>query len=101
IVVGFVLATGALIPNGGPGSEALASSIPQRLVNAAVDLRGYHATFSVTERNWTRRVPVRTYRAALWFRAPESFRAIVRDTTRYPPGEWPRNDLELVSNGTT
>ena len=37
--------------------------------------------------------------AGLSFRAPESFRVDVRDTTRYPSAAWPRNDLRLVTDG--
>ena len=100
IVIGFVLGAGGLFPSG-PGLPALASEIPHRLVAAATSLRGYHATFEVTERNWSPSVPVRTFSSELWFRAPESFRFVVHDTTTYPSAAWPRNDVELVTDGRT
>jgi hypothetical protein len=77
----------------------LAAEIPRRLVGAARELRGYRAVFDIVERNWTRRVPERTFEADVAFQAPEAFRVRVRDTTEYPRGDWPRNDLELVTNG--
>ncbi|HEY1332362.1 MAG TPA: hypothetical protein VGH10_12940 [Actinomycetota bacterium] len=98
VIAGFVVARG-LGPAGGPGPAALASDIPSHLVQAARTLQGYRATFVVTERDWTARVPLRTFVASVSFRAPEDFRVTVRDTTRYPPGRWPRNDLSLVTNG--
>ena len=97
VLVGF-LVTGGL-PRSGQETAALAAQIPQRLVAAAVGLRGYRATFDVVERHWAPAVPVRTFVAHVAFRAPESFRVVVRDTTPYPPGSWTRNDLSLVTNG--
>src|SRR2546421_3006470 len=55
VVAGFVL-TGGLLPNSSPGTAALASEIPQRLVAAAEGLRGYRATFDVVERDWAHAV---------------------------------------------
>jgi len=80
-------------------SPALAREIPGRLIGAAERLRGYRATFDISERDWTPAVPHRTFVAEVEFRAPESFRVTVRDTTRYPAGAWPRNDLTLVTDG--
>jgi hypothetical protein len=101
LVVGFVLTSGGLIPRGSPSNQALATDIPHRLVGAAVSLDGYSATFDVTERHWTKAVPVRTFVAGIAFRAAEDFRVTVRDTTRYPSPAWPRNDLSLVTDGRT
>ncbi|MFN2544578.1 MAG: hypothetical protein ABR600_08430 [Actinomycetota bacterium] len=98
LVVGFVIGSGGL-PGGGGGSSALAAEIPKRLVRAAVELRGYRAVFSITERNWSPRVPVRRFRAAVSFRAPEGFRVDVHDLTAYPSAAWPRNDESLVTDG--
>jgi hypothetical protein len=35
--------------------------------------------------------------ALLDARAPERFRLEIRDLTRYPAGNWPRNDVSLIS----
>jgi hypothetical protein len=101
LVVGFVLSAGGTTLRDGTGSAALASEIPARLVGAAVGLEGYRATISITELHWTDEVPVRTFQADLAFRAPEGFRVQVRDTSIYPSGVWPRNDLLLQTDGRT
>jgi hypothetical protein len=97
--VGTILSWGGVVPRSKGLSPALAEEIPRRLLGAAQDLRGYRATFDIVERNWTGKVPERTFRADVAFRAPEGFRVRVRDATRYPKGDWPRNDLELVTDG--
>lgn len=99
LVVGAVLTGGGLIPRPARDTSALATSIPRRLVGAATGLTAYRATFDITELHWTKAVPRRTFVADLAFRAPESFRVVVRDTTRYPAGTWPHNDLSLVTDG--
>jgi hypothetical protein len=100
VVAGFLVTAGVRGPSTVP-APALASEIPHRLVAAAVALRGYRATFDVTERNWAPAVPTRSFVARVSFRAPEDLRVTVRDTTSYPRGEWIPNDLSLVSNGRT
>jgi hypothetical protein len=102
LIVGFV--AGAVVVRGTAPTKnavpvALASEIPGRLVGAAEELRGYRATFDVTELHWTGSVPRRTFTAQVAFRAPEAFLVKVRDTTDYPPGPWPRNDLGLITDG--
>ncbi len=99
LVIGIVLTSGELIPVGPGVSEATAEEIPRELVRAAKGLDDYRATLDVNELHWTRRVPRRSFVATLMFRAPESFRVEVRDTTHYPSPAWPPNDLLLVSNG--
>jgi hypothetical protein len=102
LVVGFgagAILGGGVIPRRAGLDEALAAEVPHRLVGAAQELRGYRATFDIVERNWTPTVPERSFVAEVAFRAPEAFRVRVRDTTRYPKGDWPRNDLELVTDG--
>jgi hypothetical protein len=101
LIIGIVLTTGGVIPIGTENVEAQAEQIPRELVLAANRLEGYRATLEVTELNWTRAVPHRTFLATLAFRAPESFRVQVQDTTRYPSRAWPRNDLLLVTDGHT
>jgi hypothetical protein len=98
-VVGAFLTAGGLFPASRENSEALAMDIPRRLVAAAEGLEGYRATFDIAELHWTRAVPRRSFVASIAFRAPESFRVDVTDTTAYPSPGWPRNDLELRSNG--
>jgi hypothetical protein len=98
LVLGFGVTRSGLLPGQGT-TAALAAEVPRELVRAAVELRGYRATFDIIERNWTRQVPERTFVASVAFRAPEEFRADVRDTTRYPTASWPRNDLSLVTTG--
>jgi hypothetical protein len=100
LVVGFVVTAG-LFPRSTTDTRALAADIPRELVRAGIGLDGYRATFDVTELNWTRAVPRRTFVADLAFRAPESFRVQVRDTTGYPSPAWPRNDLLLQTDGRT
>jgi hypothetical protein len=98
LVIGYVLGSGGL-PNRGGGSRALAAEIPHRLVHAAVELRGYRATFDITERNWSPRVRLRRFTARIGYRAPESFRVDVTDRTTYHSDTWPRNDETLVTDG--
>jgi hypothetical protein len=101
LILGIVFTSGGLIPIGNEGSVAKAEEIPGQLVQAAKEVRGYGATLEIIERHWTRAVPERRFVATLAFRAPESFRVDVRDTTRYPSSEWPRNNLRLVTDGHT
>jgi hypothetical protein len=101
LVVGLVVSTGVLAPVRRVDQAALATEIPHNLTAAATELAGYRATFDVTERDWNPKVPLRTFQVDLAYRAPERVRVQVKDTTRYPSLEWPRNDLSLVSDGTT
>jgi len=101
-LVGFVLGaavTVGVLPRTAPVPSALADEIPSKLLGAARALTGYRATFEITELHWTREVPRRTFVADVSFRAPESFRVRVHDTTDYPSTSWPRNDLLLVTDG--
>ena len=100
-VIGFVVTLGGALPRPALDTSALASDIPTRLVGAARALDGYSATFRIVELNWTTRVQRRTFNASVSFRAPEMFRAVVRDTTTYPSEAWPRNDLSLVTDGSS
>ena len=99
VVLGLVLTSGGLVPIGRVNNAALASEIPHELVRAASGLSAYQATFDITESNWTKAVPHRTFVANLDFMAPESFRVRVKDTTHYPSSSWPSNDLALVTDG--
>jgi len=101
LILGMVLTSGGLIPLGNESQVARAEEIPRALVRAAKGLRSYRATFAITELHWTKAVPKRSFVVTLAFRAPESFRVQVRDTTRYPSTRWPRNDLLLVTDGRT
>ncbi|HJP66918.1 MAG TPA: hypothetical protein VKA30_11525 [Actinomycetota bacterium] len=107
LVVGFVagvtITRGSRMPSERVAPASLSREIPAKLVGAAEQLSGYRATFDVTELGWTTAVGRRTFTAEIGFRAPEAFFAHVRDTTRYPPGPvpWPRNDLDLITNGRT
>lgn len=99
LVAGFVLTAGVLGPDHGTEPAALAATIPRELRRAAAALRGYTATFDLTELHWTRAVSGRTFVMRVAFRAPEDFSVRVRDTTAYPSSAWPRNDLSLVTDG--
>ena len=98
-VAGAVAA--ALVLAGLPGLQrgvapALAVEIPNEISAASTEVSAYRATFDVMERHFHPRVPERRFEAEVWFRAPERFRAEVRDLTAYPAGAWPRNDLDLA-----
>ena len=101
VLLGLLLTSGGLVPIGMVNTTALASEIPHELVRAASGLDAYQATFDITESNWTKAVPHRTFVASLAFLAPESFRVRVKDSTHYPSGSWPHNDLSLVTDGRT
>jgi outer membrane lipoprotein-sorting protein len=77
---------------------ATAAEIARFVRAAARDLSAYHATFAVTEHGWHEEVPVRNLQAEVWFSAPERFRLEINDVTRYPAGNWPRNDVELIAS---
>ncbi len=98
-VAAALILLGATLPwrNDSP-DVARAAEIVRQVRFAARDLSTYHARFSLTERGWHRAVPVRQFRAEVWFDAPESFRLEVRDDTRYPAAAWPRNEVQLVAN---
>ena len=101
LVAGVALTGGGLVPVTRNRDAALAAGIPANLLRAAAQLRGYSATFSITELNWTRAVPSRRFTAEVAFRAPEGFAVRVRDLTRYPAGNWPRNNMSLRTDGRT
>ena len=94
-VAAALLAGGLPVLRGGP-EAALATEIPRRVVAAAAEVTSYRATFQVVERNFHPRVPRRGFEARVVFAAPERFQARIADTTPYPSGSWPRNDLTLA-----
>jgi outer membrane lipoprotein-sorting protein len=77
---------------------ATAAEIARFVRAAARDLSAYHATFAVTEHGWHQKVPVRRLEAEVWFSAPERFRLNINDVTRYPAGNWPRNEVQLIAS---
>jgi outer membrane lipoprotein-sorting protein len=77
---------------------ATAAEIARFVRAAARDLSAYHATFAIIERGWHQKVPVRRLQAEVWFSAPERFRLQVNDVTRYPAGNWPHNDVQLIAS---
>jgi outer membrane lipoprotein-sorting protein len=79
---------------------ARASEITAQARAAARRLDAYEATFAITERGWHPDVPTRHLTAEVDFVAPENFRLEVRDDTEYPTGEWPRNDVSLISTSS-
>ena len=97
--VAALLVAGAALPFvERPPNLAAAGDITREVRAAARTLRSYRARFSVVERGWHPRVPVRRMRATVSFLAPERFRLEIRDHTRYPRGgSWPRNDVVLIS----
>jgi putative zinc finger protein len=91
----------AIVAGGLPGvrrspSPALAMEIPGEIARASAEVTSYRATFRILERGFHPRVPERHFVADVAFRAPEEFRARIRDLTAYPGGEWPRNDVTLA-----
>lgn len=81
-----------------PPQRAAASEITREVQGAARTLTSYRASFSITERGWNDAVPVRLFTAEIAYRAPESFRLLVRDRTAYPGSyEWPRNNIDLTA----
>ncbi|MEA2477120.1 MAG: hypothetical protein QOC87_1319 [Actinomycetota bacterium] len=88
---------GVLLPGiGRHASVASASDIAQSVRAAARSLDAYHATFTIAERDWNPRVPMRRFRGAVWFRAPEDAKLRIRDVTEYPTSAWPRNNVTVV-----
>ncbi|MGH2788652.1 MAG: zf-HC2 domain-containing protein [Actinomycetota bacterium] len=82
-----------------PIDIAGAREIARGVRSAARSLGAYKATYSITEHNWHPNVPIRTFRARVFFEAPETFRMQVRDLTAYPnPKLWPANDVDLVGS---
>lgn len=75
-----------------------AGVLSRRALVAARSLESYKATFAITEREWHRQIPIRSFRATVWYRAPESFRLRLRDLTRYPDASWPSNDVDLIAS---
>lgn len=73
-----------------------AVEIPRRIAAASAEVAEYRAAFDVVERNFLPAVPVRRFEARIAFRAPEAFRAEIRDRTEYPDPSWPRNDVVLA-----
>ncbi|HEV8683164.1 MAG TPA: hypothetical protein VGS09_10395 [Actinomycetota bacterium] len=94
-VVAALLLGGLPLLRRGP-SPALASEIPGRVAQASREVTAYRATFRIEERNFHSVVSFRRFTASVTFRAPEEFRAEVRDETLYPAGPWPRNDILLA-----
>jgi hypothetical protein len=76
---------------------AAAQEIARGVRNAARSLDTYKATYTINERGWHPAVPMRTFRAKVFFDAPETFRLQVRDLTSYPnPQLWPANNVDLI-----
>jgi hypothetical protein len=75
--------------------SALATGIPVAVEASITEVAAYRATFRIAERNFAPRVARRIFDAEIMFRAPERFRAVVTDLTRYPTDSWTRNDFSL------
>jgi hypothetical protein len=91
----------AIVAGGLPGvrrapSPALAMEIPGAIARASAEVTSYRASFRILERGFHPRLPERHFVADVMFRAPEAFRAEIRDLTTYPTGAWPRNDVTLA-----
>ncbi|MFN2593439.1 MAG: zf-HC2 domain-containing protein [Actinomycetota bacterium] len=82
------------------GSVASASDIAQSVRAAARSLDAYSARFSIVERGWNPKVPVRQFRGALWYHSPEKARLQIHDVTDYPSAGWPRNTVLVAGNAT-
>lgn len=91
----------ALVVGGLPGVRrgpppVRAAEIAERVAEASREISAYRAVFEVVERGFAEAVPERRFHVRVAFRAPERFRAEVRDRTEYPTGAWPRNDVTLA-----
>lgn len=97
----IIVLLGASLPFGRDGGDvASASQIVARLRAAAQSLTSYAASFEMTERGWHPQIETRNFEIEVAFGAPERFRLSISDVTPYPPDErWPRNDVDLVSDG--
>lgn len=102
--VGFAAGFLLLISTSAPwrsttGDVAGAAEIARAVRSAAARPTEYRATAVVTERGWHPDVPRRDFEVELFYAAPESFRLEMTDLTDYPSGSWPRNDVELITDG--
>jgi Putative zinc-finger len=85
-----------------PADVASASEIVRKVKDAARALTSFRAAYTIVERNWHPDVPVRHFKAKVWFQAPERFRLQLRDLTAYPdPQRWPSNDADLIAGPRT
>ncbi|MDQ3645809.1 MAG: zf-HC2 domain-containing protein [Actinomycetota bacterium] len=82
-----------------PPDAARADEIVREIRSTARHLQSYEAAFSIFERGWHEEVPVRRFAARLSFSAPESVALHIADETLYPGQGWPRNSVDLVSDG--
>lgn len=93
----------ALVVGGLPGARrgpaVRASELPRLVAEASGEITAYRAVFDVVERGFSEEVPERRFEARVAFRAPERFRAEVRDRTEYPSAAWPQNDVTLAVDG--
>jgi hypothetical protein len=81
-----------------PADVAAAAEIVRKVKDAARTLTSFRATYTIVERNWHPDVPVRHFKAEVWFHAPERFRLQLRDLTAYPdPQRWRGNDVDLIA----
>lgn len=84
---------GGLVPRS--PRMALAAEIPRRIAEASSSVDHYRAVFDITEHNFHPQVPVRRFRTEIHLYSREQFTAATQDLNRYPPGNWPRNDIVL------
>lgn len=97
----IIVLIGASVPFGRDGGDvASASQIVSRLRAAARSLTSYSARFEMTERGWHPQIETRKFEIEVAFGAPERFRLSISDVTPYPTDQrWPRNTVDLVSDG--
>lgn len=84
-----------------PPGSATAAELVAGVRAAARTLESYEATFTVRETGWLATVPDRRFNVALAYAAPERVALRIDDRTTYPSEVWPRNDIVLVSDGTS
>lgn len=84
-----------------PPDSASAAAVVSGIRSAARSLDSYQATFAVEETGWLGSVPQRSFEIAIAYVAPERVAMRIEDATRYPSPAWPRNDVALISDGTS
>lgn len=94
-VVGLLV--GGLIGGIGTRLDTVhAADLGDLLHRAGTGLEGVGADLLVVERGAHPDVPERVYLGTLSYKAPEQLAIELVDTTDYPDGRWPANDLTLI-----
>lgn len=93
--ISALVISGASLPWDRSSDLAGAAEVSQEIRAAARELTSYRATYEVTETGWHPQVSRRSFTTEVNFAAPERLSVRIHDTTAYPEGPWPRNDVTL------